>query len=385
MYSTCIHCQSDLGRNDLIEHLPIGRRIAFDAATGRLWVICSSCARWNLVPFESRYEAIEAGEKLYRGATQRMSTGEIGLAKTSEGTELVRIGKPIRPEMAAWRYGRNFTRRRWMYATTIAPASALLAFGGSAYVFLTYGSFGGVNSVAGSALPGTLIGMLTHAIQHRYIITRTKSRITVNDEVTNVSRMMARQVIVEPSDDAGARVWLPIVPERIEDYSWLRAFSLTNGLAHLIMTRRKGAHAAIAQPGFPTHHTLVEGDDAQRALRIILPLLNESGSNTQQVAEATAHISSTHVTEQRVLFGGRNSWDRLTRSDLASVYKPRRLALEMLVHEQSERRWLAGELLDLELEWRTANEIAAIADSILRDPAVEASLDALRDRSADTP
>ena len=110
IYSTCIPCQSALGENALIETLPIGRRIAFDARTGRLWVVCQQCARWNLVPFESRRESIEAGEKLYRDSMQRMSTGEIGLATTREGTELVRIGEPLRPEMAAWRYGSQLSR-----------------------------------------------------------------------------------------------------------------------------------------------------------------------------------------------------------------------------------------------------------------------------------
>ena len=32
MYSTCLHCNKPLGSNDVIETLPIGRRIAFDAA-----------------------------------------------------------------------------------------------------------------------------------------------------------------------------------------------------------------------------------------------------------------------------------------------------------------------------------------------------------------
>ena len=49
-----------LGLIDLDEvfsrHLdPVGRRLAFDPAKGRLWVVCRSCERWNLTPLEERW------------------------------------------------------------------------------------------------------------------------------------------------------------------------------------------------------------------------------------------------------------------------------------------------------------------------------------------
>jgi hypothetical protein len=42
-----------------------------------------------------------------------------------------------------------------------------------------------------------------------------------------------------------------------------------------------------------------------------------------------------------------------------------RLALEMAAHEESERRALEGELLELEEAWREADEIATIADALI--------------------
>src|SRR5918999_1674728 len=48
MYHHCLFCQTDLGSNDSVERFPVGRRLAFDAAKGRLWVVCPRCARWNL-------------------------------------------------------------------------------------------------------------------------------------------------------------------------------------------------------------------------------------------------------------------------------------------------------------------------------------------------
>ena len=112
MYRTCLFCNSDLGHNEAVEHFPVGRRLAFDAAKGRLWVVCRKCERWNLTPLEERWEAIEECERAFRGTRLRVSTDEIGLARLKEGLELVRIGDPQRPEMAAWRYGDQFGRRR---------------------------------------------------------------------------------------------------------------------------------------------------------------------------------------------------------------------------------------------------------------------------------
>ena len=48
MYATCLFCHSRLGHNESIERFTVGRRLAFDSAKGRLWVICSGCGRWNL-------------------------------------------------------------------------------------------------------------------------------------------------------------------------------------------------------------------------------------------------------------------------------------------------------------------------------------------------
>src|SRR6478672_13834849 len=112
MYATCLFCQKDLGRNETFETFPVGRRLAFDAAKGRLWVVCRHCERWNLSPLEERWEAIEQAERFYRDTRRRVATDQIGLAKLRDGTELVRIGEPLRPEFAAWRYGDQFGRRR---------------------------------------------------------------------------------------------------------------------------------------------------------------------------------------------------------------------------------------------------------------------------------
>jgi hypothetical protein len=58
-----------------------------------------------------------------------------------------------------------------------------------------------------------------------------------------------------------------------------------------------------------------------------------------------------------------------------------RLALEMAAHEEPERRALEGELHLLEAEWKTAEEIASIADDMFLPPSVNDELERLRRES----
>src|SRR5687768_9076902 len=142
MYHSCIFCRTDLGANESIEEFPVGRRLAFDSARGRLWVVCRTCERWNLSPLEQRWEAIEECERAFSNTKLRVSTEHIGLARVSEGLELVRVGQPLRPELAAWRYGDQFGKRRRKFilgtgvVATLAGAGVVSAYalGGSAVI-----------------------------------------------------------------------------------------------------------------------------------------------------------------------------------------------------------------------------------------------------------
>ena len=52
------------------------------------------------------------------------------------------------------------------------------------------------------------------------------------------------------------------------------------------------------------------------------------------------------------------------RMNLSVLPARLRLALEMTLHEDDERRAMEGELAALEARWREADEIAKIADSL---------------------
>src|SRR5437763_9523358 len=151
MYATCLFCQKDLGRNESLETFPVGKRLAFDSAQGRLWVVCPHCERWNLSPLEERWEAIEQAERYYRDTRRRVATENIGLAKLRDGTTIVRIGEPLRPEFASWRYGDQFGRRRrrqmLIAGGGVTAIGALIAGGVAAGV-----GIGGFGWVAGQGM-----------------------------------------------------------------------------------------------------------------------------------------------------------------------------------------------------------------------------------------
>ena len=134
MFSTCFFCSAGLDRNEVLEELPVGRRLASNARSGRLWVVCRACERWNLSPLEERWEAIEACERLYRDTGKRVATDNVGLARVSGGLDLIRIGfralgpaAPREPRYGHWpsirREGKS-VRRASATRTHVGAAAA---------------------------------------------------------------------------------------------------------------------------------------------------------------------------------------------------------------------------------------------------------------------
>ncbi len=95
MYKTCMFCTRPLGTNEVIEYFPVGRRLAFDAERGRLWVVCRKCERWNFSRLEERWEAVEMCERLFRDTRIRVSTESRSTGRTAsaqnEGAVAVQV------------------------------------------------------------------------------------------------------------------------------------------------------------------------------------------------------------------------------------------------------------------------------------------------------
>jgi hypothetical protein len=372
MYATCLFCNKPLGKNETFETFPVGKRLAFDPAKGRLWVVCSHCERWNLTPLEDRWEAIESAEKLFRDSRQRVSTENIGLSKLRDGTTLVRIGAPQRPEFAAWRYGDQFGRRRRrqiaIAGAGIGGLAALVIGGVTAGVGI--GGFGWMLARAGgSIIRGNPEGVVA------------KIR-TPAGETLRVRRRHLLETAITPGTNAPFAIDLRYV----------------------------GGGARF------------EGADAMRIASIVVPAANRFGGNKQTVAQAVGTIEESGGTEGfldrlskvaavttraglRPEAMGSGAWTlqqtggvrwgglqiggrgrRLGRglgsrgwsTGLFGLDPVQRLALEMALHEDVERAALEGELEELERAWQEAEEIAGISDNLLLPESLTGALDKLR-------
>lgn len=333
MYATCMFCNHSLGENQLVEHFPIGRRLAFDSQKGRLWVVCRKCERWNLSPIEERWEAIEDCERLYHGVRTRVSTDQIGLARHLEGTELVRIGQPLRPEFAAWRYGDQFGRRR--KKTILYGAGGIAVLGTVA-----------VAGVATGVLSGALLGQTGNFVN---VYRNARTLVKIRERDGKVLKLKAPDLekakILGSGDD---------------DSDWV--IEIKRGK----LERRW------------------EGEGAVQMANRLLPAINRGGARKSSVQQAVKEIEEAgHPVEFLKLASlngagengslwtrpqGDGSWKPMKEKHLGLVQKlphPTRLALEMALHEEQERRALEGELKVLEAAWRAAEEIAEISDNLL--------------------
>lgn len=353
VYRRCLFCQADLGANEAIEAFPVGRRLAFDGARGRLWVVCGRCERWNLTPLEERWEAIEAAERLYRGTRLRAATDNVGLARLAEGTELVRIGRPLRPEMAAWRYGDQFGRRR--RRALVGVGVGVAAVGGAALLV-----------PAGLALLAVPAGMIASVavtqglgrgamFNHRWLADGTGAHVLISRNELPMARLAT-------GGDGGWQLRFPYL-RRAE-------------------TRASRLGDVLNLPA-PREITL-EGRAAADAARLLLPLVNGSGARETQVrsaVEVLGELGGPELAFARAAGRVREWGARQNFGDTgALLFLPAevRLALEMAAHEEQERRALEGELAALERAWEDAEAIAAIADDLALPTAIRTGLARLR-------
>jgi len=372
VYSTCLFCYRDLGRNDFVEHFQVGRRLAFDAAKGRLWVVCRGCERWNLTPLEERWEAIEECERAYADTKLRVSTENIGLARMRDGLELVRIGAPKRPEMAAWRYGDQFGRRRRRHVVSYGiPTAAATAF------IVGDALLGGVFS---AGVVTTHVWQLTHrAMQAR----KARARLTCGARTIPIGWSEMQEFRIIPINDAGE--WSLVAPQRVS----LLSRSKYRERHPEVTSELLSSEAALRisrLAGWPDRAVEFQGDDALNALRKILPFVNPRGGSPKLVREAIDHLEQAptlatyfSVTARRAKHHSNVAWsERRGDTKIGSLPPTMLLALEMAAHEETERQAMLGELARLEDEWRDAEEIAAIADNMFVPDTIQKWIDERR-------
>ncbi|MCZ0936836.1 MAG: hypothetical protein OXJ54_16870 [Gemmatimonadetes bacterium] len=327
VYKTCIFCKKPLDSNEVVEEFPVGRRLAFDSAKGRLWVVCRKCHRWNLTPLEERWEAIETCERIFRDTRTRASTDNIGIARHREGLDLVRIGKPPRGEFAAWRYGDQFGKRMRRAVLMTAGSSGGVLLVGLQLPFPVMAAIGGLGGTAASF----------SLVAWAYL------------------RPMARVRVGGKANDGDA-----VTPDTVAKFSFLDLNSIRllpddGDLGFGVEIRRSMRRAWFA------------GEDARRVAGAVVPHLNGWGGSRSAVQRAVAEIeSSGHPSRFLADVANRDRVGALRQKGrIRGMSPPTRLALEMSLHEEQERRALEGELWILEQAWKEAEEIAAIADRLL--------------------
>jgi hypothetical protein len=348
VYATCLFCNAPFARNESLEAFPVGTRLAFDAARGRLWVVCAKCERWSLSPLDERWEAIEQAERLYRDTRKRVATDNVGLAKLRDGTTLVRIGEPLRPEFAAWRYGDQFGRRR------------------RRQILLTGGGMAAVGALAmGGALAGVGVGGFAYGLMEAVRAARYGRANTI---VANIR-----------ADDG------MVMPVR------------RRHLAESVLSQTSDGEVAL-DLRFKNGGRHFEGPEARRITAIVVPKVNRFGGSAKDVANAVHQIEnvgtaggflreltkSSHVIT-RPMQPRKSRWrgrPEFNKWGLFALPAPQRLALEMALHEEAERRALEGELSELERAWREAEEVASISDNLLVPASIDAELERMRKEGA---
>lgn len=372
MYSTCTFCYAPLGSNALLETFSVSRRVAFDPRKGCLWAICRHCARWNLAPLEERWEAVDECERRFRATSLRYSSGSIGLAWLRGDVELIRVGPALRPEVAAWRYGRVLARKRSLGTRTVEGLATTIAQAARA--------------VAASrrprdpraALAQTLLAIYGNRVLDLVHLPVSGAPSPSEVPVAVVRyRHLSRAALVRPESGTPWALRLPhdhgiLAIEGDEGVrTAARVLAVING------TERGGgfSHDVIESAARKVDESAFSESYFNRVLAIALRShwgrdANEPAGDAVPSRVDALEVAMSDVQRLAFRLTGRTFWGHggigsEPSTALLDVPLVDRLALEMAAHEETERRALEGELEELQAAWREADEIATIADALI--------------------
>ena len=322
MYRKCLVCSREFEPNDALEHLDRGRRVACDPARGRLWLICRGCSRWSLIPMDSRWEAVEELERLVTDRGRLLSrTDNVALLRAGP-LEIVRVGGAELREEAWWRYGRELKSRRERYhkLSTAGTVAAAATIAGS-------WATGGMSFVAAWLVWDKAPGL-----------------------VTGGARLLRFGRTAWRGHGACERCGRAIHRVRYRDREELVLRSEGESVGVRIFCR----HCEASDSGF-----LLAGQEAGHTLRRVLTYHHFAGASEGRVDKAARLIDAAGGT-------GRLPSRILNKATpLHKVGRVGRVALEIAVHEDHERRLLSMEVAELEAHWRREEELAQIMDGEL--------------------
>jgi hypothetical protein len=377
MYRTCIFCSKDLGSNEVIEHFPVGSRLAFDSHKGRLWAVCPRCLRWNLAPIEERWEAVEEAESKFRSSRMRVQSENIGMAKMPDGTRLIRVGSALPGELAAWRYGSQLVKRR----TGI-------------YLAIGAGVATGAVVLAGAPLllgVGVPMSMVNPVIQMVSFGSRVRASSRVVMQLPAEVSPDAAPLLLRRRDLHGAHLThvdgtLAVsIPEPVLQ-PWYKYRSQADPDGPRIVLEGPHAQTLAARAMVDYNSRGARQREVNEALDLLQragsaqAFIEQIGAQEPTIAHASQRARNAHamngvITPRRILGSFRGERIDVRRQGYHpgagaphALARIDGLALEMALHDESERRALEGELDLLEDAWREAESIARIADALPDEP-----------------
>jgi hypothetical protein len=320
----CFVCGSAFKGEQTLAHLPAAERVAFDPERGRLWLVCSACRRWSLMPIEDRWEALEELEREVRDRGKVLArTDRIALVRAGP-LEIVRVGGADRTEEAWWRYGRELVSRRQAYGRLSLAAGvatgAVLAGGWAT---------GGIGVIGAwwlwSYAPDQIKSSARWLRFGSDVWRGTEYCPTCHYRFDRVRFNDRSGLFLAPRDEQDVEVV----------YRCPRCGDIEEGGLHL------------------------GGPSGDRVLRRLLAHRHFSGASEDRVRSATRLIEEAGSPSRlaRLLVRDGRRVDDLQRT--GSV------ALEIAANESSEQRLLEMELGELEAVWRREEELAAIVDGEL--------------------
>ena len=310
MYTTCAFCNGALGGDGGPSGLGVGRRFAFDEWRGRLWVVCPKCGRWNLSPFDDRLEKIEALARVAADAKLLAKTEQVALLRW-QSYDLVRVGKPPRIELATWRYGERLKQQDRDKAKIVVPV-----------VVAAVGVSIALNAAVGGGFGAMLynIGAMGDAVYVYMVGNR-------------------RVALAEPPICAACNTVMNLRARHVRH-------------ARVVVERHADVALVVSCPQCHREGALLTGAEAAQTLRQGLTFLNARRSGRKRAVEAAREVDVVGGSEELIR--------KVAGTDVVIHRIPgaRRLALEMAVDEHIE-------VLELERQWRDAEELAQIADGAL--------------------
>lgn len=311
MPSLCYFCDAPLEAWDPTSgELPAAERAAYDPVHGRLWRICPRCGRWNAVPLDLRWEALEAFERIARDKGRELLATENLALIAVHNAELVRVGRAPRPEFAGWRYGDRLPARvRGLVARIFALFGSLPQRPESGYTY------------HGAMRPITADWVASPFIDAAGSLAWLFVQIPFAERCPSCGRLM------------------PLRPASFEDVGLV----LSGGQARVVATCGLCGDQVDLAPRI-----------VRPALRLGLAVVNMGMRTTSLAEQAGRAIDQT---------GGQDAFlqalarDRMTLGELPDTL---RVALGIALDEQVEAE-------ALELEWRAAEELAAIVDEELTE------------------